>query len=376
MPDRRARRAPPTVPSTSTPSGGRTTPSRTGSTTSSAGRACRSTWGWPTWSGSATCCASTTCTTPRDSRPSTGSRRRSGTRSSTTQRTVDGSWNDLDNPTMGMAGTRFGRNVPIEHTWPDTANLLEPNPRTVSRRLMTRDELIPATAGNALIAAWLQFMIRDWFKHGPSPTEDPWVLELDPDDDWPSPPLLVHRTPGDPTTPAEKNDLPPTFLNVNTHWWDGSQIYGNSAGGAGVPARARGRPAAAGRRPSPAARRPGAQPRADPGLLGGRRDDADPVRARAQRVCDDAREGLPRLGRRAALPAGAGDHGRAARQDPHRRVDAGRDRAPDGGRGPARQLVRPGRPEARPASSAGSSRTRSSPASPAPRPTTTACRSR
>ena len=36
------------------------------------------------------------------------------------QRTVDGSWNDLANPTMGMAGTRFGRNVPIEHTWPDT----------------------------------------------------------------------------------------------------------------------------------------------------------------------------------------------------------------------------------------------------------------
>jgi hypothetical protein len=146
-----------------------------------------------------------------------------------TQRTVDGSWNDLANPTMGMAGTRFGRNVAVEHTWPDTANLLEPNPRTVSRRLMTREQLIPATAGNALIAAWLQFMIRDWFKHGPSPTDDPWVLELDPDDDWPSPPLLVHRTPGDPTMPAEKNLHPPTFVNVNTHWWDGSQIYGNSA---------------------------------------------------------------------------------------------------------------------------------------------------
>ncbi len=145
-----------------------------------------------------------------------------------TQRTVDGSWNDLANPTMGMAGTRFGRNVPIEDTWPDTENLLEPNPRTVSRRLMTRDELIPATAGNALIAAWLQFMIRDWFKHGPSPTEDPWSLELDADDDWPEPPLLVHRTPNDPTTPPA-SDLPPTYLNVNTHWWDGSQIYGSNA---------------------------------------------------------------------------------------------------------------------------------------------------
>ncbi|WP_027862028.1 peroxidase family protein [Marmoricola sp. URHB0036] len=143
------------------------------------------------------------------------------------QRTVDGSWNDLANPTMGMAGTRFGRNVPIEHSWPDTDRMLEPNPRTISRRLMTREELIPASAGNALIAAWLQFMIHDWFRHGTSPTDDPWVLELDPDDDWPEPPLQVFRTPPDPTSPPS-SDLPPTYVNTNTHWWDGSQIYGNS----------------------------------------------------------------------------------------------------------------------------------------------------
>jgi hypothetical protein len=144
------------------------------------------------------------------------------------QRTVDGSWNDLANPTMGMAGTRFGRNVPIEDSWPDTAHLLEPNPRTVSRRLLTRDDLIPASAGNALIASWLQFMIRDWFRHGKSPEDNPWSLELEPGDDWPDPPLLVFRTPADPTTPSS-SDLPPTYINVMTHWWDGSQIYGNSA---------------------------------------------------------------------------------------------------------------------------------------------------
>jgi hypothetical protein len=143
------------------------------------------------------------------------------------ERTPDGSWNDLANPTMGMAGTRFGRNVAIEHTWPDTDRMLEPNPRTISRRLMTRDELLPATGGNALIAAWLQFMIHDWFRHGTSPTDDPWVLELDPDDDWPRPPLQVFRTPPDPTSPLD-SDLPPTYINTNTHWWDGSQIYGNT----------------------------------------------------------------------------------------------------------------------------------------------------
>src|SRR5258708_10321374 len=34
------------------------------------------------------------------------------------------------------------------------------------------------------------------------------------------------RTPPDPTTPLDST-LPPTYLNVNTHWWDGSSIYGN-----------------------------------------------------------------------------------------------------------------------------------------------------
>ena len=241
-----------------------------------------------------------------------------------TQRTVDGSWNDLANPTMGMAGTRFGRNVPIEHTWPDTANLLEPNPRTVSRRLMTRDELIPATAGNALIAAWLQFMIRDWFKHGPSPTEDPWVLELDPDDDWPSPPLLVHRTPGDPTTPAEKSVHPPTYLNVNTHWWDGSQIYGNSAQEqAFLREHAGGRLRLVDGHP-PLPDDPAHNPALIPGFWVGvammqtlfvhEHNSVSAMLAKAYPDWDDER----------AVPARAGDHGCAARQDPHRRVDARR----------------------------------------------------
>ncbi len=144
------------------------------------------------------------------------------------ERSADGSWNDLDHPEMGMAGTRFGRNVPIDATRPEPPErLLEPNPREVSRRLMTREQLIPATAGNALIATWLQFMIRDWFKHGTSPADNPWVLPLAADDDWPSPPLVVPRTPPDPTMPADST-LPPTHINIMTHWWDGSQIYGNS----------------------------------------------------------------------------------------------------------------------------------------------------
>lgn len=51
-----------------------------------------------------------------------------------TGRTPDGSYNDLDNPTMGMAGTRFGRNVPLEAGYQELPeSLMSPNPRVVSR---------------------------------------------------------------------------------------------------------------------------------------------------------------------------------------------------------------------------------------------------
>jgi hypothetical protein len=133
-----------------------------------------------------------------------------------------------EQPARGMANTRFGRNVPIDSSRPEPPDrILEPNPREVSRRLMTRDRLIPASAGNALIAAWLQFMIRDWFSHGSGSNENPWVLPVGAGDDWPAPQLIVPRTPADPTAPAD-SPLPPTYLNVKSHWWDGSQIYGGS----------------------------------------------------------------------------------------------------------------------------------------------------
>jgi hypothetical protein len=144
-----------------------------------------------------------------------------------TARTADGSWNDLTHPEMGMANTRFGRNVPLSYTRPDQDRMMVPNPREISLKLMTRDTFNPATAGNALITAWLQFMLHDWVKHGTSPTENPWVLPEVAGDDWPTPPVVVMREMPDPTSPADST-LPPTHLNTNTHWWDGSSIYGNN----------------------------------------------------------------------------------------------------------------------------------------------------
>ena len=102
---------------------------------------------------------------------------RSRSRRCAQARTIDGTYNDLHFPKMGAAGRRFGRNFPLEQTFPDTPNLLIPNPRVVSRELMTREQFQPATILNLLAAAWIQFMVHDWFVHKRSETD----VRRDPD---------------------------------------------------------------------------------------------------------------------------------------------------------------------------------------------------
>jgi hypothetical protein len=144
-----------------------------------------------------------------------------------TARTAAGIYNDLENPRMGSARTRFGRNVPIDRTYPDYERLMQPNPRTVSRELLTRETFLPASTLNLLAASWIQFMIRDWVSHGKSPKSNPWKVPLADDDSWPENPMRILRTRDDPTRTSEEEGMPPTHINVNTHWWDGSQIYGS-----------------------------------------------------------------------------------------------------------------------------------------------------
>ncbi len=138
-------------------------------------------------------------------------------------RTVDGTFNDLRYPTMGAVGRRFGRNMPLEEVFPDSANLLIPSPRVVSRELMTRHEFQPASILNLLAAAWIQFMVHDWFVHKRSAT-DTIDLPLAPGDDWSDPAMRIPRTELDPAPPNSKR--PPAYVNLNSHWWDSSQIYG------------------------------------------------------------------------------------------------------------------------------------------------------
>jgi len=141
-------------------------------------------------------------------------------------RKLDGSYTDLEQPAMGMIGARFGRNVPVDRTYPEPLpQLLEPNPRVVSRELLTRDEFKPATIVNVLAGAWLQFEVHDWFSHGKNVPEEPFELELAGDDPWPDRPMRIERTRSDPAPDAKGG--PPTYVTADSHWWDGSQIYGS-----------------------------------------------------------------------------------------------------------------------------------------------------
>jgi hypothetical protein len=141
-----------------------------------------------------------------------------------TARTLDGTFNDLDDPLMGSLGSRFGRNVPLDKTVREPEDrLLEPNPRTISRELLTRKEFIPATTLNLLAGAWIQFEVHDWFSHGKNEAENPWVVPLADDDPWPQHPMQIQQTRRD---PSANPSGPPTFVTDDTHWWDGSQVYG------------------------------------------------------------------------------------------------------------------------------------------------------
>jgi hypothetical protein len=197
----------------------------------------------------------------------------------------DGYYNDLGIPSMGGAsvntdwvapagpeaqpthdsmyfnqtqpGARFGRNVPLEYAHCDEANLLIPNPRVVSNELLARGKFQPATILNLLAAAWIQFETHDWFNHGEPLSEgerlhkeqhgikDPYTSEQyrphevpisAADEAWGKCPMRVRPTRPDPTRDYAKEPrdasgrlkFPRTYANAESHWWDGSQIYGSS----------------------------------------------------------------------------------------------------------------------------------------------------
>jgi hypothetical protein len=146
------------------------------------------------------------------------------------QREADGSYNDLACPWMGKTQARFARNMPIAETYGEAPpELYEPNPRLVSRALLERREFVPVPYLSVLVPAWLQFMVHDWLSHGPADRTNPHELPLPPGDDWPGEKktMTILRTARDPLRSPADQGQPATYRNTETHWWDGSQIYGS-----------------------------------------------------------------------------------------------------------------------------------------------------
>ena len=141
-------------------------------------------------------------------------------------RTADGTFNDLSDPWMGAAGTGFGRNAPPSMTITHTKKLLDPDPRLISRKLMARDSFKPAGIINTITAAWIQFENHNWFFHGNGEPDKVIDIPLGANDDFPQNPMQIRRT-----IPMNGKEIvdgqpAPVFANTETHWWDGSQIYG------------------------------------------------------------------------------------------------------------------------------------------------------
>ena len=148
-------------------------------------------------------------------------------------RTYDGSYNDLSSPEMGKLGAAFGRNLEPQYL----AHLLDtPNPATVSRELLYREKFIPATTLNILAAAWIQFQVHDWVQHGhyplgqkdisvALPASQTWRNQVDGPDEHVM--RIARDQPLQEAPAGQPESL--VFGNTTSHWWDGSEVYGNTA---------------------------------------------------------------------------------------------------------------------------------------------------
>jgi hypothetical protein len=148
-------------------------------------------------------------------------------------RTYDGTYNDLSAPSMGAAGAMFGRNLEPVYR-PDLFDT--PSPIEISERLLKRESFIPATSLNILAAAWIQFQVHDWVVHPRLPLGEADVVVDLPDgitftNQVGLPPESSMRIAGNPAAGTFR-DAPILFPNSSTHWWDSSEVYGNTAAAA------------------------------------------------------------------------------------------------------------------------------------------------
>lgn len=146
----------------------------------------------------------------------------------------EGKFNDMGCPFMGSRNARFGRNTPLHLVEPlgsPKYDLLDPNPYDVAEGILTRDEFKPAAILNLTAAAWIQFMIHGWINHPKRSLEDTPADERHKipiaGGQWGSDSMEIPITEQDGTLETPNGEIP-VYRNTETHWWDGSQLYGST----------------------------------------------------------------------------------------------------------------------------------------------------
>ena len=312
-----------------------------------------------------------------DGRSADAPRRRRPTTSPAARRTAR--YNDLDDPAMGMAGMRFGRNVPLdEDRCPTERRLLEPNPRVVSRELLTRESSRRpprSTPGRDLAAVHDQGLVQPRQR----PTRAPLPAAARRRRPVADAADAHHAHAARPDHAARQQRARRPTSTPRRHWWDGSQIYGTDADQqklvrTGEDGKLRDR---AGRHRPAAGRRPEHDPAMVPGFWLGLARCCTPLRARAQRDLRPPARPIPELVGRRSSSSSARLINAALLAKIHTVewtpaiISHPTTQYRDAG-----ELVRRWPASACTACSGGSATARSSAASPARRPTTTACRTR
>jgi peroxidase len=152
-------------------------------------------------------------------------------------RTIDGSNNNLADPTMNQTGTDFARVAPANFSDGISAMTPGPNPREISNILVTQADtgedgphLVDdnGVALSGMMYAWGQFVDHDLDLEKGGTTTD--ISITVPADDGFLPPgstIPLTRVAIDPATGVPGH--PATAINTITGWLDGSQVYGSDA---------------------------------------------------------------------------------------------------------------------------------------------------
>ena len=137
-------------------------------------------------------------------------------------RSTDGSWNNLEHPEIGKAGTPLGRYLPAVAATPQDV-YREPSVLKVSERLLKQKQFLPAATSNgtinALAFAWVNFFVHDFYARGTEFSRAATAQYKLPVGDG----TFVYMS----KLPEYPEGKAGSHRSGATHWFDGSQVYGS-----------------------------------------------------------------------------------------------------------------------------------------------------